>query len=320
MVVDSLDKSAKILLTGAAGLLGQNLTTCLVDLGYRNITVLDKHQGNLDILQQRHPQVQCVQADLSKPGPWELEFEGKDRLFLLQAQITGDTFELFERNTIKSTENVLAAARDHTIPFTVFIGSSVVNSVADDNYTRSKREQERMMRESGLAHCIARPTLMFGWFDPKHLGWLSRFMERYPVYPIPGHGRYMRQPLYVQDFCRVLIWCVEHCPNGKIYDIVGCENIDYIDIIRTIKRVKKLRTIVLPIPITLFRSLLRLYAAIIPNPPFVADQLDALTAGDVFFGEDMEKTFGIKPTPFSQAIDETFSHPEYSKIILERWI
>jgi len=31
---------------------------------------------------------------------------------------------------------------------------------------------------------------MFGWFDRKHLGWLSRFMKKVPVFPIPGHGHY----------------------------------------------------------------------------------------------------------------------------------
>ncbi len=40
------------------------------------------------------------------------------------------------------------------------------------------------------------------------------------VSPIPGHGRYMRQPLYNRDFCRVILHCVEHRPVGATYDIV----------------------------------------------------------------------------------------------------
>jgi len=39
---------------------------------------------------------------------------------------------------------------------------------------------------------VLRPTLMFGWFDRKHVGWLKRFMERMPVFPIPGDGRMWR--------------------------------------------------------------------------------------------------------------------------------
>ena len=315
-----MKKDTALLITGAAGLVGQNLVAELARQGYTAITALDNHQGNLDILRALHPGVTCVHADLALPGEWERHFTGVERLFLLQSQITGGSFAPFQRNTLDSTRNVLDAAQKHGVPFTVLVGSSVVNSVADDNYTRSKKIQEDMARASGLPHCVVRPTLMFGWFDPKHLGWLSRFMERVPVYPIPGHGRYMRQPLYAPDFCRVLIWCAEHAPEGKSFNIIGEEDITYIDIIRTIKKIKKLRTLVLPVPVPIFRLLLNLYALLIKNPPFVADQLDALIAGDFFTGDAMRETFGLTPTPFAKAMEETFTHPVYSKVVLERWV
>ncbi|MBE7942891.1 NAD(P)-dependent oxidoreductase, partial [Ramlibacter aquaticus] len=38
------------------------------------------------------------------------------------------------------------------------------------------------------------------------------------MFPIPGHGRYMRQPLYNRDFCRAIEWCLRHQPKGAIYD------------------------------------------------------------------------------------------------------
>jgi nucleoside-diphosphate-sugar epimerase len=313
-----MNKNDKIIIAGAAGLVGQNLTTCLVKSGYANITALDKNSGNLAILRQLHPQVKTICADLSVPGDWADCFAGAQRLFLLQARITADTWEPFRRDTLDSTALVLAAARQNKMPFTVFVSSSVVNSVSDDHYTRSKKAQEEMMAGSGLPCCVARPTLMFGWFDPKHLGWLSRFMAKVPVFPIPGHGRYIRQPLYVIDFCKVLIWCAENTPEGKIYDIVGEEDITYVDIIRAIKRVKKISTPILPLPVPLFRFILKAYGLISKNPPFVADQLEALMAGDYFSGDGLEKNFGFSPTPFSDALLETFTDPVYSAVVLER--
>ena len=318
-----LDKHLPLVVTGAAGLVGQNLIAELDAQGYRNIIALDKHKGNLDILQKLHPNVQCIQADLavpgSRPGSWEDHFAGAARLFLLQARITGSQEEQFRHDTLDSTANVLRAASKHNIPFTVFSGSSVVNSVADDLYTRSKKEQERMVLDSGLPCCMVRPTLMFGWFDPKHLGWLSRFMAKTPVFPIPGHGRYVRQPLYARDFCRVLIRCAETEPRGQSFDLTGQERITYVDIIRTIKNLKKLHTLILHLPVPLFRFLMRAYGLVFPNPPFVAEQLDALMAEDIFTGIDMEEVFGVKPTDFHAAMQETFCHPEYSQIVLERW-
>ena len=100
-----------------------------------------------------------------------------------------------------------------------------------------------MVLDSGIACPVLRPTLMFGWFDRKHLGWLSRFMQQVPVFPIPGHGRYMRQPLYVGDFCNVIISCIEtrhQRPASTTFRDI--EKVDYIDIIRQIKRATGART------------------------------------------------------------------------------
>ena len=152
---------------------------------------------------------------------------------MLQAQIGGTDYTEFERNNITSTKNVIEAMRAHQVPYYVQISSSVVESVADDWYTNTKKAQEEIALASGFPLVVLRPTLMFGWFDRKHLGWLSRFMQKVPVFPIPGHGRYLRQPLYVGDFCRVIISSIEHRTQG-VYNISGLEEVDYIDIIREI--------------------------------------------------------------------------------------
>lgn len=311
-------KQDKIVITGAAGLVGQNLVVELREQGYENIVAIDKHARNLAILKQLHPQVRTVHADLAEPGEWADEFDGAACVAQLHAQITGKTAEPFVRNNLIATGHVLDACRAASVPYLVHISSSVVNSVADDDYTRTKREQERMTVQSGLAHCVLRPTLMFGWFDPKHLGWLSRFMARTPVFPIPGDGRFMRQPLYERDFCRCIVRCIEREPDGEVYDIVGDTRVDYVDIIRTIKRVKRLHTLIVHIPIGLFAALLRTYALFSRKPPFTADQLKALSAGDDFKGVDTAQVFGVRQTPFEEAIQESYTDPRYASIVLQR--
>jgi len=298
----------KIVITGGAGLVGQNLVRLLVSGGFENITVVDKNADSLAAMKRDCPGVTVIHADLAESGSWRAAFEGGRGVVQLQAQVTSKEGERFERNTVRSTANVLSGCKEHGIDYIVHVSSSVVNSVADDDYTRSKKTQERMVIDSGIEHCILRPTLMFGPFDPKHLGWLSRFMERVPVFPIPGHGRYVRQPLYVIDFCRIIEYCLVHRPSGKTYDIVGEEQIHYIDMIRSIKKHKQLRTIILKIPCGLFSVLLRLYSLIRDNPPFTADQLKALTAGDIFHGVDMRREFGFDPTRFDDAMYITFKN------------
>lgn len=311
-------KDAKIVLTGAAGLVGQNLLVELKAQGYTRLVAIDKHAHNLGVLRRLHPDVETVEADLAEAGDWEAAFDDADCVVQLHAQITGKFPEPFVRNNVDATRRVLDVCRARAVPYLVHISSSVVNSVADDDYTRTKKQQEDLVRASGLPHCVLRPTLMFGWFDPKHLGWLSRFMARTPVFPIPGDGRFMRQPLYERDFCRCIIKCIEREPDGAVYDIVGDTRVDYVDIIRTIKRVKKLRTVIVHIPIGLFATLLRIYASFSRRPPFTADQLKALTAGDDFKGVDTLEVFGVRQTAFEDAIRESYCDPEYAGIVLRR--
>jgi nucleoside-diphosphate-sugar epimerase len=308
----------RVVVTGAAGLVGQNLVLMLREQGYRDIVAIDKHAANLEVLRGLVPEARTVVADLAEPGEWQALFDPQTVVVVLHAQITSKHPEVFVRNNVTATERLLEAVRARGAAFLVHVSSSVVISVADDDYTRTKRAQEEVVRAAGFPHCVLRPTLMFGWFDPKHFGWLSRFMAKTPVFPIPGDGKYMRQPLYIRDFCRALAWAVEHRPDGQVYDVVGAHRIDYVDIIRLIKKVKALPTVIVHIPFGLFRALLRVYALFSNKPPFTADQLEALVAGDDFKGVDTEKVFGFRQTPFEDAVRESYCDPRYSHVLVHR--
>lgn len=310
-------KNSKIILPGGAGLVGQNLVARLRAKGYINIVVIDKHKQNLDILRSVQPDISVVYADLSKPGDWERYFDGADAVVMLQAQIGGLFYQEFVDNNVSSTNLILDLVKSKNISYLVHISSSVVESVADDFYTRSKIEQEQLVLASGIVCPILRPTLMFGWFDRKHLGWLSRLMQKIPVFPIPGSGRFMRQPLYVGDFCGVIISCIENRIPSGVFNISGHEKIDYIDMIRIIKKSTGAKAVILKIPYSLFYALLWVWALFDKNPPFTTQQLQALVAKDEFEVTNWPEIFGVPYTPFEAAVDETFNHPVYSKVVLE---
>lgn len=307
----------KIILPGGAGLVGQNLVARLRAAGYNNIIVLDKHKINLKVLQDVQLDIVAEYADLAEPGEWQRHFQNADVVVMLQAQIGGNEYKDFVRNNIDSTRLVLDEIKKNNIPYMVHISSSVIESVANDYYTDTKKEQERMVLDSGIACVVLRPTLMFGWFDRKHLGWLSRFMKKIPIFPIPGHGRYMRQPLYVGDFCNIIISCIKKRLVGSAYNISGREYVDYIDIIREIRWTTKARTVIVKIPYSLFYALLWVWALFDKNPPFTTQQLAALVAKDEFEVIDWPSIFGVPCTPFAKAIDETFNDPAYGKVVLE---
>lgn len=306
----------KILITGAAGLVGQNLIPALKENPDFSIVAIDKHPKNIRILRELHPEIEVIEADLSASGDWEKIAADAEYVVQLHAQIGGLAEDEFIDNNITATERILAACEGGKCGYFVHISSSVVNSQAVDFYTESKKAQEKIVAQTPLKHVILRPTLMFGWFDRKHLGWLKRFMERAPIFPIPGNGKYLRQPLYAGDFSAVIQSCLKNETVGT-FDISGQEKVTYIDLIRTIRRVTHQKTPIIKIPYGVFWLLLKLYALVDRNPPFTTQQLKALITPDVFPVIDWPGIFEVEATDLETAMDKTFNHPTYAKVTLD---
>jgi nucleoside-diphosphate-sugar epimerase len=306
----------RIVVTGAAGLVGQNLVARLKGRAGIDLIGIDKHATNVALFRRVHPDVTMIEGDLSRPGGWSECFAGADTVVVNQAQIGGLYENAFWENNVEATKHILAAVETHAVPYFVGVSSSVVNSAADDFYTRTKTAQEKVFDTSPVPHIVLRPTLMFGWFDRKHIGWLRRFMDRTSFFPIPGNGNFTRQPLYVGDFVSIILAAIENRTIGT-YDISGLEQISYGDLIRTVHAIVKARARVVHIPYRLFWLLLWIYARFDKNPPFTTRQLEALVMPEVFPVIDWPGIFGVEATPLRRALEETYLDPAYGRVVLE---
>jgi len=303
----------RIIVTGAAGLVGQNLVPMLVREGHR-VVAIDRNR-NIGLLRRLNPSVECIQADVSQPGEWQDAFKGASMVIQMHAQIAADASSKFVQSNVEGVKNIIALCKKHKIRNLIHISSSVVVSVAEDDYTRTKRAGEQLVKASRIPHTILRPPLMYGCFDSKHLGWITRFMEKMPVVPVPGDGKYIRQPLYVNDLCRVIVALTRRKPGNKTYDVIGKERIPYIDLLRIIAKTRGWTRLFLPLPLPLFGLMLRTYSLVTRKTVFTPDQMKALTAGDMFQVDPWDKEFNVKYTPFREAIWETWHGPnaKYAK-------
>ncbi len=307
----------QITVTGAAGLVGQNLIARLKARGYTRLVAIDKHPANTRILRQLHPDITVIQADLAHDDGWQQAMATSDVVVIAHAQIGGIEEKAFVDNNVVSTRRVVDVLKAAGKAYVVGLSSSVVESAANDWYVQTKSEQERLYVESGLAHVVLRPTLMFGWFDRKHVAWLARFMQKVPVFPMPGSGDYLRQPLYAGDLCEIVMSCIERRPNGQAYNISGLEQITFGNLMRQVRGAIGSKTPIVNIPVPVFRGLLATYAVFDRDPPFTTKQLDALIIPEIFEVIDWPGIFGVTPTPLGSALKTTFQDPTYSKIVLE---
>lgn len=307
----------RVIITGAAGLIGQNLVVKLKTRKDIDLLCFDKHKANCEIFRKFHPNVKLIEVDLSEDGNWKSEFKDADIIIMNHAQIGSTDRQDFINNNIYASEQIIDATKKHKVPYMIHISSSVVNSKAEDDYSWSKSVQEKMVIDSKIPYVILRPTLMFGWFDRKHIGWLARFMKKIPIFPIPNFGKYIRQPLYAGDFCNVIISNIDSPKIGEKFDISGSEHIYYRDLMKLVRKKAQAKVIFVYIPYHLFWILLKIYSFLSANPPFTTSQLEALVIPEKFPIIDWPEIFGVKATPTSEALEQTFKDENYSKIVLE---
>ena len=214
----------KVFLPGGAGLVGLNLIEKILALHDDwEILVVDKKLEAIEIGKKLFPKVRFLCENLTYRGnqTWYKEIIDYECCVILQAEIGNLDKNQFELNNVLSTKTILKELKNSKINRIIHISSSVVNSVSKDLYTETKIKQENLVLQEFPEALVLRPTLMFGWFDRKHLGWLFRFMKKIPFFPIPGRGRFKRQPLFVGDSCKIIVKAIEDQSISGIFNISG---------------------------------------------------------------------------------------------------
>lgn len=291
----------KVFLAGGAGLVGQSLLKIL-DHSEIQITVVDKDANLINKLKSEFPDVKFITLDLSDSEAVKKLALSFDCIVMMQALIKGLKYFDFHQNTVISTQNILEQIKKQKVsPYLIHVSSSVINSRADDFYTRSKREQEVLVMDSDFKKVILRPTLMYGAGDNKHFYALINLMRKFPFFPMPGGGKYIRQPLYAMDFAHVIKDCIKD-PKAGIFNISGLELITFKDCLMKFKRHYQCFSLIIPIPVFMFRFLLRAAAFITKKVPFTEQQLDALIIPETFERIDWPTIFNTTYTKFEDGI------------------
>ena len=306
----------KVVVCGGGGFVGFNLIPFLKK-EYKEIVVIDKHENNTKYLQHLHKNITCVVSDLAEiDSQWADTFKGADSIIQVNAQISATSRDPFERNNILATENIIKVMKKHKLKYIVHVSSAAVDSVRLDDYAETKKIGQDRVTKSGITYSVLKPSFMFGLFDNKNVGWLINFMKKMPMFPIPGNGKYPRQPVFVEDFGQILTHLSLKKPKNKIYPING-EVITFIDMVKEIRRSRKLTSLLVFLPIWLFIFLMQVYNFILRKKDFTPDQVRSLSSGDIFEDFPWWDEFGIKKTSFKTGLKK-IATSKYKDVMLEK--
>lgn len=133
---------------------------------------------------------------------------------------------------VANTRILMGAARDAGVRKVVHISVSNPSEDSHLDYYAGKARAEKVVRESGLAWAIVRPTLIFGAGDIliNNIAWLLR---RLPVFGVPGRGDYRLQPVAGEDVAEIATWAAEQVGNVTV-DAAGPDTIYFSEMVESI--------------------------------------------------------------------------------------
>ena len=287
-----------VVVTGASGFVGTHLIPMLIENGY-SVTAIIKYSKDRGKLPEN---VKSVIADLAKKGKWQNSLKGNDFIIHLAAQISAKDPKEFTRNNVKATNNLMVAAKLAKIKKIILYSSAAVSSIRRDPYSKTKDEQEKIIKKSKIQSIIIRPSMIYGPGDTKNIGWLIKLVKKLPLIPLPGGGVFGRQPIFVNDICKITIKLLDKDYGKNIFEIHGKEYITLRKMISTIQKNLRSKKLVVDVPIALLTSTVTISEKFLPNPKFTADQINSLISGEKFKGDDWASIFDIIPTRFEAGV------------------
>ncbi len=276
----------RVLLTGATGLLGGSLLEILLAAGHDVRCLVRRDSPNASRLDGTGAEV--FRGDAGSEADLYGALGGTDAFL----HVAG----------IEYSPAVVAAARRSGVGRFVVVGSTSAHS-AYAFRSGPKLEMEEVVRSSGLAWTIARPTMIYGSERDKNVHRLLRFLDRWPVFPMFGPGTNLWQPVYHTD-CATGILEILARPETvhESYDLPGARPLTYLDLVKTAATALGRGPRIVRIPIEPARRALVAAERLHLPLPIDSGQVTRLREDKAYPYEDARRDLDYAPRPFSEGV------------------
>jgi len=295
---------ATIALLGGAGFVGSCVAARLASEGY-DLRVITRHAPHADHLRVL-PRLRVVTADAPDPASLARALAGTSAVvnFIGILNERGRDGSGFRRAHAGVASAMVAACRGTGI--TRIVQVSALNAGHPDatsHYLRSKGEAEEILRDSGLAVTILRPSVIFGPGD----SFLNRFAGLLRVapgfLPLAMHDARLA-PVHVADVAAA-VWAVlgSKAFDGQTLELCGPDQYTLRQLVALTASTLGLRRAIIGLP----RFASRLQAALmdfVPGKPFSTDNYRSLLLPSVCRNDGFA-VLGVRPRSLAAHVATT---------------
>lgn len=291
-----------ILVTGATGFIGRALIRQLNETG-QQVRVLLRPSPKSPRLPKGVP-VEVAVVSLSDERGLRAALRGVDQVYhLASAASQGRSGNLFTTD-IEGTRTLAQVAAGAEIERFVFISHLGADRASAFPIHKAKGIAEEHIRKSGVPHTIIRSSIVFGPEDHFTTN-LARFIRLAPgILPIPGDGRTLVQPLWVEDLVTCLIWALQNPATiNQTYEIGGGEYFTVRQTLETLMNVIHARRLLVPLSPPYMRALLVTLDAFTPGFNFPTYWVDYFAVNRTCPVDNLPRTFGLMPARFAYRLN-----------------
>ena len=274
-----------IFLAGASGYVGSRVLNDLVSAGHE-VVVLAHSDRSMREIARAYPKITVVQGDVSRPDDMIRAVpQGTEAIVYLPGLLREFPRKsiTFRGVHVEGVGNLIAAGVRSGVNRWIQMSALGVKPEATTAYYRTKWEGEELVRASGLAWTILRPSLIFDDRPRREHNFvdeIAKAIRMAPFVPILGDGKFLFQPVSVDDVSHTIVQSlVKRETIGKIYEIGGPEKISYRELISAIADAMGSKKPKVSIPFWFIASAARLFSSF-PWFPITVEELAMLKNGN----------------------------------------